>query len=160
MQKTQISKSTDKTKEIKLISEETQRLDDFLRKELPAHILPAGAETPVSHPAPAATISNSKIRRLILAGAVLVNGRPLLRPAFELRGRTTVTVHFDPDKFFFEKQPDDIKYEVSAADILAEDENLIFSSPKMKISYFSINLRVFPWNRQSPGTAAIYTMPS
>ena len=126
MQKTQISKSTDKTKEIKLISEETQRLDDFLRKELPAHILPAGAEPPVSHPAPAATISNSKIRRLILAGAVLVNGRPLLRPAFELRGRTTVTVHFDPDKFFFEKQPDDIKYEVSAADILAEDENLIF----------------------------------
>ncbi len=102
-------------KDLTFTTEKKLRLDEFLRAELPDSI---GSHT--------VSISNSKIRRLILAGAVQVNGRPVLRPAFELRGRSLVTVRFDAEKFFYEKQPDDAAFEVSAADILFEDENLIF----------------------------------
>ncbi|MBO4532984.1 MAG: RluA family pseudouridine synthase [Treponema sp.] len=71
-------------------------------------------------------LSNSKIRRLIVAGAVSVNGHTVTRPAFELRGKSQVCVEFDTDKFFFEKQPDDIQFEVTDSSVLYEDENLIF----------------------------------
>lgn len=70
--------------------------------------------------------SNSKIRRLIVAGAVSVNGRTVTRPAFELRGKSKVSVVFDRDKFFYEKQPDDVEFHVTDKDVLFEDENLIF----------------------------------
>ncbi len=89
-----------------------QRLDEFLRQKLPEEIKKE--------------CSNSKIRRLILAGAVQVNGREVRRPAFELRGHSTVTVNFDAKRFFFEKQPDDVSFEMSDAAVLYEDENLIF----------------------------------
>lgn len=102
------------------------RLDELLRRELPAKI--AGNEMDAGEKVTAGerTVSNSKIRRLILAGAVSVNGRECRRPAFEIRGKTLVTVQFDEEKFFYEKQPDDILFEVSDKDILFEDENLIF----------------------------------
>ncbi len=120
MQDSKNKKSND-GKDILLISETNQRLDTFLRAELPSKI--AGL---VNKDLQAAEISNSKIRRLILAGAVQVNGRPVLRPAFELRGHSSVTVRFDVEKFFYEKQPDDISFELTDAAILYEDENLIF----------------------------------
>lgn len=97
---------------IELFTTEQIRLDLFLRNELPKKIN--------------TECSNSKIRRLIIAGAVLVNGKTVLRPAFELRGSSKVFVQFDMEKFFYEKQPDDIQYEVDEADVLYEDENLIF----------------------------------
>ena len=102
-------------KELKFTTENKLRLDEFLRAELPGSI---GSQS--------ASISNSKIRRLILAGAVQVNGRPVLRPAFELRGRSLVTVRFDAEKFFYEKQPDDVVFEMSDDAVLYEDDNLIF----------------------------------
>lgn len=71
-------------------------------------------------------ISNSKIRRLIISGAVKVNSNVVTRPAFELRGKSDVQVSFDSEKFFFEKQPDDINFVLSEKEILYEDENLIF----------------------------------
>ena len=37
-----------------------------------------------------------------------------------------MSVRFDSERFFFEKQPDDVAFELTAADILFEDENLIF----------------------------------
>lgn len=89
------------------------RLDEFLRSTLPSKL---------DNPEAA---SNSKIRRLIVAGAVSVNGRQCTRPAFELRGRSNVTVDFDEEKFFYEKQPDDIKFELTEKDVLFEDEYLI-----------------------------------
>ncbi len=98
------------------ISEETQRLDEFLRKNLPQA---AGKGEDL-------VFSNSKIRRLITAGCVSVNGRVVSRPAFELRGRSAVGVQFDREKFFYEKQPDDVKFTLTEKDILFEDENLIF----------------------------------
>ena len=111
---------------------ENQRLDEFLRKELPEAVvecsrsnrslsLPKG-ETTAEH----SSFSNSKIRRLILAGAVQVNGKTVKRPAFELRGRSAISVNFDPARFFYEKQPDDAIFEMSDAAVLYEDENLIF----------------------------------
>ena len=90
----------------------TIRLDLFLREELPAKI--------------EAECSNSKIRRLIVASCVWVNGRQVLRPGFELRGKSTVKIEFDREKFFYEKQPDDISFEVSDKDLLFENEDLIF----------------------------------
>ena len=108
---------------IKLRSEETIRLDDFLRRELPKKI---ESDSP---------ISNSKLRRLIIAGSVFVNSKCVTRPAFELRGRSQVIVEFDKEKFFYEKQPDDIKFEVTEKDVLYEDDNLIFIN---KPSFFPV----------------------
>lgn len=92
------------------------RIDEFLRKALPQKI-PEEFKN---------QISNSKIRRLILVGAIEVNGRQIFRPSFELRGSSKIKLTFEKDKFFYEKQPDDIKFQVSQKDILYEDENLIF----------------------------------
>lgn len=97
---------------IELNTNQKKRIDDFLRRELPSRV---GEEC-----------SNSKIRRLIVAGAISVNGRTVTRPAFELRGQSLVKVQFDKEKFFYEKQPDDIKFEVTDESVLYEDDNLIF----------------------------------
>ncbi len=91
---------------------EKERLDEFLRKKLPAAINEEN-------------VSNSKIRRLVIAGAVCVNGRQIRRPAFELHGNSSITVNYEKEKFLFEKQPDDIKFELSEKDVLFEDEFLI-----------------------------------
>ena len=114
--------------ELKFSTSQTERLDEFLRRELPAAVVEcaqsACIETTQKNEVP--VFSNSKIRRLILAGAVQVNNRPVLRPAFELRGRSSITVRFEAERFFYEKQPDDLAFEMSDQAILYEDENLIF----------------------------------
>lgn len=102
--------------EIKFSSDKKERLDEFLRRELPGKI--KGSQI--------TEISNSKIRRLILAGAVCVNGKSVLRPAFELRGCSLIEVRFDAEKFFYEKQPDDTVFEMSDDAVLYEDDKLIF----------------------------------
>lgn len=96
-------------------SSETIRIDLFLRRELP---LKTGENPEI--------FSNSKIRRLIVSGQVFVNGKKVQRPAFELRGKSAVSVEFDREKFVFEKQPDDIKFDVTDQSVLFEDDNLIF----------------------------------
>ena len=48
------------------------------------------------------------------------------RPAFELRGNSSITVYFDAEKFFYEKQTNDIDFVLTEKDILFEDQNLIF----------------------------------
>jgi len=102
-------------KKLSFITQEKSRLDEYLRSLLPKCRELEGRE-----------LSNSKIRRLILAGAVFVNGRCITRPAFELRGSSEVIVDFDSEKFFYEKQPDDILFEVSDSCVLYEDDDLIF----------------------------------
>lgn len=91
---------------------EKERLDEFLRKTLPAAINEEN-------------VSNSKIRRLVVAGAVCVNGKQIRRPAFELRGNSSITINYEKEKFLFEKQPDDIKFELSGKNVLFEDDFLI-----------------------------------
>lgn len=105
---------------------DNQRLDEFLRHELPGAVVECLRSECIETTTDLKTFSNSKIRRLILAGAVQVNGREVRRPAFELRGHSTVTVNFDAERFFFEKQPEDVSFEMSDAAVLYEDENLIF----------------------------------
>ena len=100
---------------LSFLTQQKIRLDQYLRAVLPEEKALAGQD-----------LSNSKIRRLIAAGAVSVNGRVVVRPAFELRGKSDVTVDLDTQKFFFEKQPDDIQFEVTDSCVLYEDENLIF----------------------------------
>ena len=109
-------------------TEERLRLDEFLREKLPDAI--KNSDKMKGGAAAGGTIfegavSNSKIRRLIISGAVFVNGRAVVRPAFELRGKSRVVVEFEPEKFFFEKQPDDISYDVRDEDVLFEDEYLV-----------------------------------
>ena len=70
-------------------------------------------------------VSNSKIRRLIVAGCVCVNGRVVTRPGFELRGKSFIDCDMDFEKFFFEKQPDDIVFTLTEKDVLFEDEYII-----------------------------------
>ena len=101
------------------VTEEALRLDAFLRSNLSKAVKAA-------NPGEEAEFSNSKIRRLILAGCVSVNGRLVSRPAFELRGRSSICVQFDRQKFFYEKEPDDVKFVLTDKDVLFEDENLIF----------------------------------
>lgn len=86
-------------------------LNSLLRSELPRIL---GTE-----------VSNSKIRRLIVAGSVSVSGRQIRVPGFNLRAGSEVNVLIDEEKLFFEKQPDDINYELTPKDILFEDENII-----------------------------------
>ncbi len=86
-------------------------LNSLLRAELPRLL---GTE-----------VSNSKIRRLIVAGSVSVGGRQIRLPGFNLRAGSEVSVLIDEEKLFFEKQPDDINYELTPKDILFEDENII-----------------------------------
>ena len=105
----------------------SERLDEFLRRELPLVVeLPRSGSIETTGKGENTNISNSKIRRLIIAGAVSVNGRCVTRPAFELRGKSIVDVSFDAEKFFYEKQPEDVAFEMSDAAVLYEDENLIF----------------------------------
>ena len=99
--------------------ESKTRLDIFLRLAL------ADAVSDSCKKASIIELSNSKIRRMIIAGAVSVDGRHIRRPAYELVGGQTVCVEFDKEKFFFEKQADDIAFEMTAADVLYEDEDLI-----------------------------------
>ena len=121
--------------ELKFSTSQTERLDEFLRRELPHAVVEcAGAKRSLSGVegientgvSASKTFSNSKIRRLILAGAVQVNGRPVLRPAFELRGHSLVLVRFEAEKFFYEKQPEDAAFTMTDQTVLYEDDNLIF----------------------------------
>ena len=116
-------------KKIILKTEKTQRLDLFLREELPGKIFFDRGDNPRSkddffdrgdNP------SNSKLRRLIISGSVSVNSRVVTRPSFELRGKSEVCVLFDSEKFFYEKKPDDIQFSVTDDTVLFEDDDLIF----------------------------------
>ncbi len=109
--------------DLKISTDKTERLDEFLRRELPGAVADVAESLPEKE---APLFSNSKIRRLIISGAVSVNGRPVNRPAFELRGKSLVELSFEPEKFFYERQPDDAVFEMSDKAVLYEDDKLIF----------------------------------
>lgn len=71
-------------------------------------------------------ISNSKIRRLIMAGCVRVNGREVRVPSYMVFEKSQVAVSVDKEKLLYEKEADDIKFEVTPESVLYEDEYLIF----------------------------------
>lgn len=96
-------------------AEKVCRLDVLLREKL----LPL-----ISGQGPA-EVSNSKIRRLIIAGAVRVDGRQSRVPAERLHSGSMVSAAIDGEKFFYEKQPDDIKFDVTKETVLFEDDVII-----------------------------------
>ena len=98
-------------KTFKFVCEKKLRLDELLRQKLPFLLN--------------TEISNSKIRRLITAGCISVNQRQVFVPSFVVFSGSSVAAFIDEEKLFYEKQPDDIKFEVSQKDILFEDEYLI-----------------------------------
>ena len=106
------------------------KINDFLRKELPLEVAKK-----IDLKDSQCEFSNSKIRRLILSGCVFVNNQKIIRPAFELRGNSFITVYFDSEKFFYEKETTDIDFTLTEKDILFEDENLIFIN---KPSFFPV----------------------
>lgn len=92
------------------------RLDDFLLIGLPAELKRIDGGI---------IVSKSKIRRLIVAGAVSIGQQQIRHPDQPLRRGQSVVVRLDTQKFGFEKQPDDIAFELSAARILYEDVAII-----------------------------------
>lgn len=70
-------------------------------------------------------ISNSKLRRLIISGSVLVNGKQIFVPSYLVFPESEVKVKIDEEKLFFEKKPDDIDFVLSQKDILYEDDFII-----------------------------------
>lgn len=93
--------------------EKTQTLISFLQEQRRIISLGAGE------------LSNSKIRRLVISGSVYVNGRCCRIPAYTLLPGSTVEARIDTQKMYYEKQPDDIQFEMTEADVLYEDEWLI-----------------------------------
>ena len=93
------------------VAEKGDRLDAFLRKVLPVAL---GAE-----------VSNSKVRRLIVAGAVRVNSRECRIPAFVLAPGARVSAFVSEERLFYEKKPDDVDFVLTDKDVLFEDEYII-----------------------------------
>ncbi|MBD5426676.1 MAG: RluA family pseudouridine synthase [Treponema sp.] len=86
-------------------------LNDVLRAEIPARLC--------------REVSNSKIRRLIMAGAVCLDGVPCRNPSARVRAGASVSVRVDVGKLFYEKPVNDIAFELTARDVLYEDEYII-----------------------------------
>lgn len=87
------------------------RLDELLRNEIPILL--------------DKEVSNSKIRRFIVSGAVSINRRQIRIPSFIVKSTDFIQIMIDLDKFFFEKKPNDIEYELTEDDILFEDADVI-----------------------------------
>lgn len=92
-----------------------QRLDDFLTSLL----------TEEEKRGQNLRITKSKIRRLLMAGAVTVDTRTVRQPAWEVRPGQRVRARVDLKLFTAEKDPGDLVYEVSPRDVLFEDEWLL-----------------------------------
>lgn len=92
--------------------EEKCRLDEFLRRELPLVF-------------PERNLSNSKIRRLIVAGCIYVNGKQVRIPSYDLFPKSKVCAEMEEEKIFYEKQPEDIDFELTEQNVLYEDDSII-----------------------------------
>ena len=97
-------------------SDSSRRLDDLVMARLPSVFLELGLD---------AVASKSKLRRLILDGAVSVGGRPVRVPAIVVKPGTVITVYLDPGRFAVGLTPGDRPFECTAASILYEDEWLV-----------------------------------
>lgn len=107
---------------------QTMRLDKILQENLPL-LLPSKKDA----------LTNSKIRRLIIASKVFVDNKKIIRPAFEVLKNSIIKIDFDESKFFYEKPANDIKYEVSNDDILFEDDDIIIVNKK---SFFPVEATI------------------
>ncbi|QTQ16866.1 RluA family pseudouridine synthase [Treponema parvum] len=88
-----------------------KRLDMILREKLPEFMC--------------APLSNGKIRRLIVAGGVSVDGKIVRSPSFSVCAGAVIKIRVDEEKLFFEKKTNDIEFELEEKNILFEDEYII-----------------------------------
>ena len=88
-----------------------QSLNGLLRAEIPVRLR--------------TEVSNGKIRRLIMAGAVRVDGAPCRNPSVLVHKGAVVSVRLDRKKLLAEKPTGDIAFDVTARDVLYEDDALI-----------------------------------
>lgn len=86
-------------------------LNDLLRAEIPARL--------------SRDVSNGKIRRLIMAGAVRLGGVPCRNPSAPVRAGASVSVRIDSERLFYEKPVNDVAFELTARDVLYEDDCII-----------------------------------
>jgi RluA family pseudouridine synthase len=70
-------------------------------------------------------VSKAKVRKLIIAGAVCLNGSPVRSPACELNPGMKVEANVDPAKLFEDWTSRDRKFELTPDRILFEDADLI-----------------------------------
>ncbi|MBP5446798.1 MAG: RluA family pseudouridine synthase [Treponema sp.] len=142
--------------EILLSVQEPSTLNEFLRQELPKALQgqdAARADCVQGQNAgrEKSALSNSKIRRLLFSGNVMVAPSPERKasqaqnggekkarqaqngggffvcknPAFSLKKNARVKVLYDKEKFFCEKPNDDIKFELDESRVLYEDDAII-----------------------------------
>ncbi len=86
-------------------------LNDLLRAEIPARLC--------------RDVSNGKIRRLIMAGAVRLGGVPCRNPSAPVRAGASVSVRIDSERLFYEKPVNDVAFELTARDVLYEDDCIV-----------------------------------
>ncbi|MBR4449181.1 MAG: RluA family pseudouridine synthase [Treponema sp.] len=98
-------------KTFELVTQKKCQLNEFIRQSLP--------------PLLNKEVSNSKIRRLIVAGSVFVDGRQIRVPSYAVFEGKKVVVEVDEEKLFYEKDNGDIHFELTSADVLFEDESII-----------------------------------
>jgi 23S rRNA pseudouridine1911/1915/1917 synthase len=144
------------SQEILLTVQSAATLNDFLRQELPKalqaqDIARADCVQGQNAAREKAALSNSKIRRLLFSGNVMVAASPERKasqaqngsekkasqaqerggffvcknPAFSLKKNAQVKVLYDQEKFFYEKPNDDIKFELDESRVLYEDDAII-----------------------------------
>lgn len=137
--------------EILLTVQAPTTLNEFLRQELPKalqvqDIARADCVKDQNAASEKAALSNSKIRRLLFSGNVMVAVSPERKalkdqkarqaqerggffvcknPAFSLKKNARVKVLYDQEKFFYEKPNDDIKFELDESRVLYEDDVII-----------------------------------
>ena len=88
-----------------------ERLDEALRTLVPIKLN--------------ASVSNAKIRRLIISGSVYVNKRQCRNPSYIVKRGDFLTANIEEDKFFYEKKPLDINFILTEKDVLFEDEYIM-----------------------------------
>src|SRR5262249_48584749 len=70
-------------------------------------------------------VSKSKVRKLIMAGAVRLNGRPVRNALKTVVLGVTIEAYIDVVKLFADSTSRDREFELTAAHILFEDDDLI-----------------------------------
>ena len=97
-------------------SDSSRRLDDLVMARLPSVFRELGLD---------AVASKTRLRSLILDGAVSVAGKPVRVPAIQVKPGTVITVYLDPLRFAVEKTPGDRPFECTSSSILYEDKWLV-----------------------------------
>jgi len=90
------------------------RLDDTVLERLGAFLKEEPGE-----------VSRTKVRRMIIDGTVSINGRPVYTSTLTVKPGDRISVFLDRERFFREKRPDDIEFELDEKRILFEDDWLI-----------------------------------